>query len=76
MKIVIIQDDLFGYLQHVVKAYAGSGIDPDEGLAVYQLNQVIKNAQSVDDEGVAKIVSGELNGVPVTTVATRQSEGG
>jgi hypothetical protein len=45
---------LFTYLQHVIRAYAGSGIDPDEGLAVYQLSQALKVVKTVDDALIAK----------------------
>lgn len=55
MKVLILQDDLFAYLQHVTRAYAGGGIDPDEGLAIYQLNQALKGVQTVDETQIAKI---------------------
>ena len=57
MRILVLPDDLFGYLQHVVRSYAAGGIDPDEGLALYHLNQAIKGAQTVDDAQVAKAKS-------------------
>lgn len=56
MKIVVLQDDLFVYLQHVVRSYAGGGVDPKEGLALYHLDQAIESAQVVDDAKVAKVV--------------------
>jgi hypothetical protein len=54
MKVLILPDDLFAYLQHVTRAYAGGGIDPEEGLAIYQLNQALKNVQTVDDAQAKK----------------------
>lgn len=54
MKVLILPDDLFVYLQHVHRAYAGGGIDPEEGLAIYQLGQALKNVQTVDESQVAK----------------------
>jgi hypothetical protein len=54
MKVLILSDDLFAYLQHVTRAYAGGGIDPEEGLAIYQLNQALKNVQTVDDAQAKK----------------------
>lgn len=74
MKVLILQDELFAYLQHVVRAYASGGIDPEEGLALFQLNQSIKSAQSVDDSQVAKIVTGEVAGTPVAAVSTEPTD--
>ena len=45
----MFQDDMFAYLQHVVRSYAAAGIDPEEGLALFQLSQALKGAQTVDD---------------------------
>lgn len=59
MRIIIMQDELYLYLKNVVKNYANSGIDPEEGLALYHLNQVVKNAQSVDDSQAAKVAISE-----------------
>ena len=76
MKILMLQDDLFTYLQHVVKAYAGSGIDPEEGLGVYHLSQALKNAQVVDENEVAKIQAGDTaSGVPVAAVSISRDSG-
>lgn len=69
MKIVVLQDDLFGYLQHVVRTYAGNGVDPEECLALYHLNQAIKGAQVVDDAHVAKVTTGEADTTPVAAIA-------
>jgi hypothetical protein len=74
MKIVVLQDDLFGYLQHVVRSYAGNGVDPEEGLALYHLNQAIKGAQVVDDARLAKITTGEAGDTPVAAVEVDNGE--
>lgn len=68
MKILMLQDDLFDYLNRVVYSHAASGINPEEGLAIYHLHQAIKSAQSVDDEQVAKVRTTEVAGIPVATV--------
>jgi len=65
MKIVVLQEDLYGYLQYVVKRFANDGIDPAEGLALYHLNQAIAAAKTIED-GQA---------VPVATTPTENAEG-
>jgi len=60
MKVLILQDDLFGYLQHIFRAYTSNGIDPEEALAVYQFNQALKSVQTVDEAQVAKIKATEV----------------
>ena len=72
MKILVLQDELFGYLAHVVNSYAANGINPEEGLAVYQLNQAIKGAQSVKDEELAKIQAGVIEDTPVAAVSVEE----
>ena len=74
MKVLMIQDDLFGYLQHVVQAYAGSGINPEEGMAIYMLNQAIKSARNVDEKQVAKVTTGEVGDTPVAAVSVTAEE--
>ena len=69
MKILVLQDDLFTYLFHVVNSYANAGINPDEGLAVYQLHQAIKSAQTVSDEEIAKVKAGAIGDTPVAEVS-------
>lgn len=69
MKVLILQDELFAYLHHVVRQYAGGGIDPEEGQALFFLNQAIKTAQTVDDKQVAKIATGEIAETPVASVS-------
>ena len=70
MKIIIMQDELYLYLKNVVKNYANGGIDPEEGLALYHLNQAVKNAQSVDDTQVAKVAVSEDESKALVSVAT------
>jgi hypothetical protein len=72
MKILILQDDLFEYLNHVVRSHAGGGISPEEGLAVYQLDLAIKGAKSIDNSQVAKINTGEANNTPVASIEVEQ----
>ena len=74
MKVLILQDDMYPYLAYVVQTYARGGIDPDEGLALYQLNQALKSAQTVDDSQVAKIKTGEVGPVPLATVSIETPE--
>ena len=70
MKVIILQDDLFAYpAGHLVRTYAANGIDPEEGMALYQLNQALKGAQTVDDTQVAKITTGEVADTPVAAVS-------
>lgn len=69
MKILTLQDDLFLYLQHVIKAYAGGGIDPEEGLGLYHLSQVLKTARTIDESQVAKVGTGYVNGTPAAVVS-------
>jgi hypothetical protein len=54
MKVLLLPDNLFDYLQHVVRAHAAAGIDPEEGLAIYQLNQHVGQAQTVDISNLGK----------------------
>ena len=69
MKVLILQDDMYSYLAYVVQTYARGGIDPEEGLALYQLNQALKSAQTVDESQVAKIKTGEVANTPVASVS-------
>ena len=59
MKILVMPDEMYAYLVHVVRTYAGGGIDPDEGLAIYQLSQALKGVQTVDESQLAKKESPE-----------------
>lgn len=73
MKVLLLQDDMFSYLAYVVQTYARGGIDPEEGLAVYQLNQALKNAQTVDESQIAKIKAGDIGGTPVAAVSVEET---
>lgn len=73
MKILMLPDDLFVYLQHVVRAYAGGGIDPDEGLAVYQLGQALKGVQTVDESPDDKKKKGVGVVTPVAAVSVEDT---
>lgn len=53
MVILQLDDSLFDYLGYVVKQHANSGIDPEEGLATYQLWQALKTAQRIDPKAIA-----------------------
>ncbi len=64
MRILILQDDLHEYLAFVVKSHAHRGVEPSEGLALYQLNLAVNGAQQVDEKQLAKITvppSGEAS---------------
>lgn len=54
MKVLLLPDNLYDYLQHVVRAHASAGIEPEEGLAIYQLNQHVSQAQTVDISNLGK----------------------
>ena len=54
MRILVLPDNLYEYLQHVVRAHSVAGIEPEEGLAIYQLNQHVTAAQSVDVSNLGK----------------------
>ena len=55
MRVIILQDDLYKYLAHVVQAHAHGGIEPEEGQALYFLNRAVNGAQQVDEKQVAKL---------------------
>jgi hypothetical protein len=74
MKIIMLQDDLYEYLNRVVHVHAGAGINPEEGLAIYHLYQALKLARTVDDTQVAKVATGDIAGVPVATVAIERAD--
>jgi len=54
VKVILLPDNLFDYLNHVIRTHAGAGIDPSEGLAIYQLNQHVAQAQTVDVSNLGK----------------------
>ena len=73
MRILILQDGLYEYLAHVVKAYANGGIDPEEGQALYFLAKAVNGAQKVD-EGSAAMINLSLAGEAAQ--AKKVAEGG
>jgi len=51
MVVIQLPDDLHEYLQLVIKRYSAGGIDPEEGQALYYLNDfAVKKAQHYTDE--------------------------
>jgi hypothetical protein len=60
MKILQLTDDLHDYLVHVLKNYSASGINPQEGLAIYHLwNAVTKDVQHIDPAKLTQIQSAQ-----------------
>jgi hypothetical protein len=55
MKVLLLPDTQFEYLQHVVRCHSASGIEPEEGLAIYQLWQSLGQAQTVDVSQLGKV---------------------
>jgi hypothetical protein len=56
MKVIQLPDVLHDYLVHVIEKHAGSGIHPEEGVAVARLwEAVTKNATHIDDAEVRKM---------------------
>ena len=55
MRILMLQEDLFRYLQYVVTSHARSGIEPEEALSLHYLQLAVKSARSVDEQQVAKV---------------------
>ena len=71
----MLPDNLYDYLNHVIRAHAGAGIDPEEGLAIYQLNQAIGQAQTVDVSSLGKVKLDKLGPDGVTmTIAEEESD--
>lgn len=52
MVIVQLPDDLYPYLQLVIKRYSAGGIDPKEGQALFYLNDFVEKAQHIPDAEV------------------------
>jgi len=58
MKVIQLPDVLYDYLVHVIEKYAGSGIHPEEGMAVAKLWEIVtKNAAHIDDAEVRKMAA-------------------
>lgn len=47
MKVLLLPDDDYEYLQHVVRAHTLAGIEPEEGYAASKLWAIIGRAQDV-----------------------------
>lgn len=54
MKVLLLPESLYEYLVHVVRTHSSTGIEPDEGMAVYQLWQHVQGAQTVDVSDLGK----------------------
>jgi hypothetical protein len=58
MKVLQLPDVLHEYLVHVLEKHAGSGIHPEEGMAVAKLwEAVTKNVTHIDDAEVRKMAT-------------------
>jgi len=58
MKIIQLPDVLHEYLVHVLEKHAGSGIHPEEGIAIAKLwESVTKGATHIDDTEVRKMAA-------------------
>ena len=73
MRILMLQDDLYEYLKYVVGAYARRGIDPKEGLALFQLDKAVGTAPVVDEKQVAKLAT-DGSGNATLSVETREED--
>ena len=78
MKVIQLPDVLHDYLVHVIEKHAGSGIHPEEGVAVARLwEAVTKNATHIDDAEVRKMATAGVpqgQTIPTPTV-TEDSHG-
>jgi hypothetical protein len=76
MKVIQLPDVLHEYLVHVIEKHAGSGIHPEEGLAVSKLwEAVTKQATHISDEQIAKMAAaGAQTGQSVPEAVTSHSE--
>jgi hypothetical protein len=58
MKVIQLPDVLHNYLVHVLEKHAGSGIHPEEGIAVAKLwEAVTKNATHIADDEIKKMAA-------------------
>lgn len=74
LKVLVLPDNLYEYLNHVVHSYSRAGHEPEEGLAIYQLNQAVGEAQSVDVSNLGKIKLEKLGPGGVTmTIAPEEA---
>jgi hypothetical protein len=54
MKIIQLTDELHEYLLHVLKRHSGMGVDPTEGMAVFQLWDSVTKAVHIDPNQLKK----------------------
>lgn len=57
MKVIQLPDVLHDYLLHVIEKHAGSGIHPEEGVAVSKLWEAAQKATHIDDAEVRKMAA-------------------
>jgi len=58
MKVIQLPDVLHDYLVHVIEKHAGSGIHPEEGVAVARLwEAVTKNVTHIEDAEVRRMAA-------------------
>jgi hypothetical protein len=58
MKVIQLPDVLHEYLVHVIEKHAGSGIHPEEGIAIANLwSAVTKNVTHIADEEIKKMAA-------------------
>jgi hypothetical protein len=74
MKILQLPDVLYEYLVHVIEKHAGSGIHPEEGLAVSKLWEATKNATHIPDEQIAKMAAAGAHTVPEAVTSHSEHE--
>lgn len=70
MIVIQLPDDLYPYLQLVIKRYSSGGIEPEEGQALFFLNDFVKKAQHLDDAAMREMAKGEV----APDVATRLAQ--
>jgi hypothetical protein len=71
MKVIQLPDVLHDYLVHVIEKHAGSGIHPEEGIAVARLwEAVTKNVTHIPDAEIAKMAA--AGAAPVEPSAPEQ----
>ena len=68
MRVLLLTDELYKYLQYVVATHTGSGITPQECGDAHQLWSHINEAQTVDvsNLGKAKVDAAGPDGVSMT----------
>src|SRR5208282_4234401 len=74
MKVLLLPENIFDYLNHVICSYAGAGIKPEEGLAIYQLNQHVAQAQTVDVSNLGKVKLDQVGSEGVSLTLSSEEE--